>query len=112
MPISSMTGFASTAGEHETLDWRWDLKSVNGRGLDLRFRLPVGYETLEPKLRAGAQKHLKRGSVTIALSVRLQSLSAGLSVDEAALADAIATLSHKFAPAVIEEGLPVADTQV
>ena len=42
MTIVSMTGFAESNGSHEGLRWRWEAKSVNGRGLDLRLRMPPG----------------------------------------------------------------------
>ena len=52
MPVHSMTGFARTEGASELLSWYWELRSVNGKGFDLRLRLPQGLEALEPKLRA------------------------------------------------------------
>jgi uncharacterized protein (TIGR00255 family) len=85
VPISSMTGFASNDGQTGDSDWRWDVKSVNARGLDLRFRLPPGYEALEPKLRAAAQSVLKRGSVAIGLNVRFQSAVGRTALDDEAL---------------------------
>jgi uncharacterized protein (TIGR00255 family) len=65
-----MTGFARTEGALDAFTWTWELRSVNGRGLDLRFRLPSGFEALEPALREAAGKRLKRGNVTANLSVR------------------------------------------
>jgi uncharacterized protein (TIGR00255 family) len=67
MPLISMTGFADLAGSADTSSWTWEARSVNGRGLDLRLRLPDGYEALEAPLRAAATRVLARGSVTIAL---------------------------------------------
>ena len=93
MSISSMTGFASTAGERDGLTWRWDVKSVNARGLDLRFRLPAGWENLEPKLRTAAQSRLTRGSVTIALSFKTQSVVGKFSIDDSALEAAVMSLA-------------------
>ncbi|MEL6793573.1 MAG: YicC/YloC family endoribonuclease, partial [Pseudomonadota bacterium] len=56
--MQSMTGFATEAGETDGLAWRWEAKSVNGRGLDLRFRLADGFDQAEPRLRAVAAKRL------------------------------------------------------
>ena len=46
MPIASMTGFARTEGSTDGASWAWELRSVNGRGLELRFRLPGGLDGL------------------------------------------------------------------
>jgi uncharacterized protein (TIGR00255 family) len=67
--VSSMTGFARAAGEAEGISWIWELKSVNGRALDLRLRLPPGFEVLEPQLRAGLAQRCRRGNVSANLSV-------------------------------------------
>ena len=68
--LRSMTGFARSEGETDGLAWAWELRSVNGRGLELRFRLPPGFDTLEPALREAAGKLLKRGNVTANLTVK------------------------------------------
>ena len=68
--MASMTGFARAEGVIETIFWAWELRSVNGRGLELRFRLPAGFDTLEAALKTEAALHLKRGNVTLNLSVR------------------------------------------
>ena len=64
-----MTGFARTAGEADGISWAWELKSVNSRALDLRLRLPPGFDALEPQLRAALSRRLRRGNVSAALSV-------------------------------------------
>jgi uncharacterized protein (TIGR00255 family) len=64
-----MTGFARREGGDGTLTWLWELKSVNGRGLDLRCRIPAGYEGLEPAARAMAPRHCARGNLQIILTV-------------------------------------------
>ncbi len=46
--LASMTGFAHTEGDADGLAWAWELRSVNGRGLDLRVRLPAGWDALNP----------------------------------------------------------------
>ena len=84
-----MTGFARSDGATADLAWVWELRSVNGRGLDLRFRLPPGYDRLEPGLRETAQKALRRGNVTANLTLRREA-AGRLSVDAAALDQALA----------------------
>lgn len=70
LPIASMTGFARSEGVTEGLAWTWELRSVNGRGLDLRLRLPPGLDALEQPVRTIAAKALKRGNVTANLTTR------------------------------------------
>jgi uncharacterized protein (TIGR00255 family) len=94
-----MTGFARTEGSAAGLAWAWELRSVNGRGLDLRFRLPSGWDALEPGLREAAGKALKRGNVTANLSVKRES-EPRLVADPTALEQALALAMdlHKRIP--------------
>jgi uncharacterized protein (TIGR00255 family) len=69
MSISSMTGFARTDGAAEGLTWAWEARSVNGRGLDVRLRLPPGFDALEPLVREAASKRLARGNISIPLAL-------------------------------------------
>src|SRR3546814_8900540 len=64
-----MTGFARVDGRAAGKSWIWELKSVNGRGLELRFRLPPGFDGIEAEMRALAQSKLVRGNVTINLQI-------------------------------------------
>ena len=87
--LASMTGFARTEGLVDGLSWAWEFRSVNGRGLDLRIRLPNGWDALEPALREAAGKTLKRGNVTANLAVKRET-EARLGVDPAALEQVVA----------------------
>ncbi len=69
MTLSSMTGFARETGRHDSRGWTWEAKSVNGRSLDVRVRLPQGYERLEIPARRLAGKRLGRGSVSLSLTL-------------------------------------------
>ena len=89
MPLTSMTGFADARGLHGTLRWRWETKSVNGRGLDLRFRAPLGYEGLESGARTLASERFKRGSLQIVLTAAADDAGRGFRVDPVALAEAV-----------------------
>jgi uncharacterized protein (TIGR00255 family) len=64
-----MTGFARAEGEADGISWVWELRSVNGRTLELRLRLPPGFEPLEPQLRAALGQRCRRGNVSATLSV-------------------------------------------
>ncbi len=89
MTLNSMTGFASAEDASGALSWRWELRSVNARGLDLRLRLPSGREGLEPKLRAALQARLKRGGVTASLNILAGAEEAALQLDRGGLAAAV-----------------------
>jgi len=89
VPLISMTGFADARGVHKTLRWRWETKSVNGRGLDLRFRAPLGFEGLESGARTLAAERFKRGSFQIVLTAATDDAGRGFRVDPAALAEAV-----------------------
>src|ERR1043166_9149932 len=64
-----MTGFARSEGEADGISWVWELRSVNGRALEFRLRLPPGFEPLEPQLRAALGQRCRRGNVSATLSV-------------------------------------------
>ncbi|MFL1460598.1 YicC/YloC family endoribonuclease [Roseococcus sp. DSY-14] len=70
MALSSMTGFAREAGTlPDGTPWAWELRSVNGRDLSLRFRTPAGMEALEAAAREEAGKALRRGNIHAALAL-------------------------------------------
>ena len=89
MAFVSMTGFAESAGAHDSLRWRWEAKSVNGKGLDLRLRIPPGFDGLEQPARLLASERFRRGSFQISLSVETQEAVRGLKIDPVALASAV-----------------------
>ncbi len=64
-----MTGFARAAGHHGAYRWTWEVRSVNSRALDLRVRLPSGYECLEPAVRRAVSTRIRRGAVSLTLEV-------------------------------------------
>ncbi|HUE62941.1 MAG TPA: YicC/YloC family endoribonuclease [Rhizomicrobium sp.] len=89
MTFASMTGFAESAGSHEGLHWRWEVKSVNSRSLDLRLRIPPGYDGLEPPVRRLAGERFLRGALQVSLSIESAEGVRGLTVDPVALASAV-----------------------
>ena len=80
-----MTGYARASSAFDALHWQWEIKSVNGKGLDIRCRLPPGYETLDLPVREIAQKYLKRGNVQIGLATDHAGAGQQLAVNETVL---------------------------
>jgi len=89
MTIVSMTGFAEAHGVQEPLRWRWEVKSVNGRGLELRLRTPPGFDSIEPAARLLANERFRRGNLQATLTIEPQESARGLRIDPAALAAAV-----------------------
>jgi uncharacterized protein (TIGR00255 family) len=76
----SMTGFAARKGQGAGFSWAWDLRSVNGKGLDLRLRVPDWIDGLEQGVKAELSRQLSRGNVSLTLK---------LARDEAVMAEAL-----------------------
>jgi uncharacterized protein (TIGR00255 family) len=90
MNVASMTGFARSEGHADGLGWVWEIKSVNSKSLDLRCRLPAGYDALEPGLRTMLAERLKRGAVSVSFTTTKALTAAPLRVNRAALAEIMA----------------------
>ena len=102
MALQSMTGFARSEGESGRFRWVWELRSVNGKGLDLRFRLPPGLEGMEADCRTIAAAAFTRGNIQISLSLTAQDEKVEAIVNEDALAALLALkdrLGDKVDPA-------------
>jgi len=87
-----MTGFARSEGQAEGCFWSWELKSINAKGLDVRCRVPSGYEKLEKAAREETAKSFKRGNVTVNLTINWQKGDAGFRVNPVVLGDLLAVL--------------------
>lgn len=92
MALSSMTGFARRHGVAAPYSWAWELKSVNAKGLDLKLRLPPGWDAVETPVRAAAGGKLSRGSVFANLTVAREGASPVVRVNEPVLAAVLGTL--------------------
>jgi uncharacterized protein (TIGR00255 family) len=92
MALSSMTGFARGHGVAGTYAWSWELKSVNSKGLDLKLRLPTGWDAIEATVRARASEVLSRGSVFANLTVNREGVAPVARINEPVLAAVLATL--------------------
>jgi len=99
-----MTGYAARDMAGDGTIRAWELRSVNGKGLDLRMRLPDRLGRLESTLRDRLKGSLARGSVTLNLRLTREAASGSLSVSEPALLGALAAIAH-VERAAMAEGL-------
>ncbi len=90
--LSSMTGFARGHGVVGSYAWAWELKSVNAKGLDVRLRLPPGWDAIEAPVRARANEALVRGTVYANLTIDRKGVGVAVKVNEPVLAAVLATL--------------------
>ncbi|WP_181701803.1 YicC/YloC family endoribonuclease [Chthonobacter albigriseus] len=96
MALTSMTGFARRDGSAEGHRFAWEIRSVNGRGLDLRFRVPPGFDAVEMKARARAGERLGRGSVTANLTLSRETAEQGFHVNHQLL-DLLVETARRYA---------------
>jgi uncharacterized protein (TIGR00255 family) len=99
MALSSMTGFARRHGVSGPYAWAWELKSVNGKGLDLRLRMPPGWDAIEVPVRSRAAEALTRGSVQANLTVDRSGAVPVVRVNAAVL-EAVLTTIREIAPKI------------
>lgn len=88
--VKSMTGFAARTGEGSGFAWSWEVRSVNGKGLDLRLRLPDGIDGLEQTVRAEVAKRFARGNIVVSLRLERAGMGGGPAVDPIGLERALA----------------------
>jgi uncharacterized protein (TIGR00255 family) len=92
MALSSMTGFARAEGMAGPYAWAWELKSVNAKGLELRLRLPSGWDAIEAAVRGRAAEALARGTVYANLSASREGVPPVVRINEPVLAAVLATI--------------------
>jgi uncharacterized protein (TIGR00255 family) len=92
MALSSMTGFARSHGVYGSYAWAWEIKSVNGKGLDLRLRLPLGFDAVEVPARARIAEVLARGSIQANLAVERSGATPSVHINSAVLDAVLAAL--------------------
>jgi uncharacterized protein (TIGR00255 family) len=85
--IASMTGYARTQGADERRRWVWEARSVNGRNLEVRCRVPQGFDRLENPARSVAGAKLKRGNVALSLTIATEGKSKPLRINRALLSE-------------------------
>jgi uncharacterized protein (TIGR00255 family) len=94
MTLSSMTGFARSQGVSREYSWTWEIKSVNSKGLDLRLRLPPGWDEIEPRLRTLAANTITRGALQAMLTVERVGVVPVVRVNTQVLDAVLATLKR------------------
>ncbi|HEX2653703.1 MAG TPA: YicC/YloC family endoribonuclease [Xanthobacteraceae bacterium] len=92
MTLSSMTGFARADGVFDGYIWSWELKSVNAKGLEVRLRVPPGWDRVEGPVRARLAQDLSRGTVYGTLSVRREGVAPVVRVNEPVLSAVLSTI--------------------
>lgn len=96
-----MTGFARSEGTTGRYRWSWELRSVNGKGLDARLRLPPGFEALEGETRRLLGERLTRGNVQVSLTVTPNESRMEAVLNEDALS-ALMALRERLGPALVD----------
>jgi uncharacterized protein (TIGR00255 family) len=94
MALSSMTGFARGHGVCGAYVWSWELKSVNAKGLDIRFRLPAGWDAVETPARQRANEKLSRGTVYCNLAAERKGVAPTVRINEQVLSSVISALQQ------------------
>ncbi len=92
MALSSMTGFARGHGVAGPYTWSWEIKSVNAKGLDLRLRLPPGWDAVEVPARTRAAEKLGRGTIYANLTIERKGVATIVKVNEPMLNAVLTTL--------------------
>jgi uncharacterized protein (TIGR00255 family) len=108
--IKSMTGFASATGAHDAYSWSWELRSVNGKGLDLRLRVPDWIDGLEVGLRKSLGAVAERGNITLSLRVTREDSTGQLSVNDDMLGS-ILTAMAEIEEQAMDRGLSLAPSK-
>jgi len=103
-----MTGFARTEGRKDTCSWTWEVKSVNAKGLDVRCRLPNGFERLEKPLRDRTSGRFKRGNITVALNTVWNEGEAGFRINHVVLGELLAAMPE-IQKQIPDAGMPSID---
>jgi uncharacterized protein (TIGR00255 family) len=94
MILSSMTGFARAAGSTGPVQWAWEVRSVNGRGLDVRLRVPNGYDAVGEVARTALQKSLARGQCQLSLALTRPEAAPRVRINEALLGQLAAAIAR------------------
>lgn len=95
MPLQSMTGFSRVTGHHGDRAFVIEIKSVNGKGLDVRTRIPAGMDRLDQSIKAAAKKKLARGSLNVTITLTDAPEQESFSVNESRL-EALLDIAKKY----------------
>jgi len=92
--LQSMTGFARGTGAGSGSQWAWEIRSVNGKGLDVRFRGPPGMERLEQIAREQVGDRFTRGSIQLGLTIRRSGQGSAVRINRPALEELVRVVSE------------------
>ena len=98
--LRSMTGFGRCVMEDADWTQTWEIRSVNNRHLDLKWRLPLQARGLESRLERVVRRFAARGRMEITLTLQQRGAAANLRFDAAqasAMLDQVAALADLFA---------------
>ncbi len=95
MALQSMTGFARINGTHEEYSWLWEVKSVNGRGLEIRCRIPYGFDKVEEIARKNLKSKMQRGTVNLHLQLNQPSGTSAYQINQTFLDELISIAKDK-----------------
>ncbi|CAH1660779.1 Protein YicC [Hyphomicrobiales bacterium] len=98
MTIASMTGFSRETGVSGPFRWAWEIRSVNGRGLDMRLKTPMGYEAFGEEARLALTKAVTRGTCHVGLVISKVEAEPTIRINEAALAAVLAAIGRVDLP--------------
>jgi len=94
LTLQSMTGFARAEGTLEGQSWVWEFRSVNGKSMDMRLRMPSGFEAIEQQLRKAGQSRLSRGNIQVALTVERGAAPTSMQINQAGLDAVLSAIAH------------------
>lgn len=97
--MTSMTGFSRADGHLGDTRWHWEVRSVNGKSMDIRLRMPTGFDGIEARVRASAAKYVRRGNCQLSLQVSREQTTGEVRINQAALQSVIAAMDE-IAPQV------------
>lgn len=114
MTLSSMTGFGRAEGHYENYSWVWEIRSVNGKGLDVRMRIPPGLDAFDQFIKNTIKKEIKRGSINVSLQLSKEEGDTEVNVNEEALDKLImvaknASINHGLAMPSLDSLLSIRD---
>lgn len=94
MSLTSMTGYAEIRGSELGANWVWEIRGVNGKGFDLRIRLPEGMDALDAQVRAHARQHIQRGTLNVSLKINREAVAAPVKIVDSGLMAALEALQQ------------------
>ncbi len=96
MTLSSMTGFGRAEGHFENYSWVWEIRSVNGKALDIRMRIPPGLDAIDQYVKSVLKKSISRGNINVSLQLQKDTTESAVNINQSAL-DKLVEVAKKAA---------------